>query len=85
MTDDGLYRRVFKNSAMLTAGKLYTALAGLVYLALATRALGAHNFGVLILIHAYAVAIRDFITLKTAECVVRYGALCLENNAHTGV
>ncbi|MDE0156127.1 MAG: polysaccharide biosynthesis C-terminal domain-containing protein [Gammaproteobacteria bacterium] len=81
MTDDGLYRRVFKNSAMLTAGKLYTALAGLVYLALATRALGAHNFGVLILIHAYAVAIRDFITLKTAQCVVRYGALCLENNA----
>lgn len=81
MTDDGLYRRVFKNSAMLTAGKLYTALAGLVYLALATRALGAHNFGVLILIHAYAVAVRDFIALKTAECVVRYGAVCLENNA----
>ena len=79
--DDGLYRRVFKNSAMLTAGKLYTALAGLVYLALATRALGAHNFGVLILIHAYAVAIRDFITLKTSQCVVRYGALCLERNA----
>ena len=81
MTDDGLYRRVFKNSAMLTAGKLYTALAGLVYLALATRALGAHNFGVLILIHAYAVAIRDFITLKTSQSVVRYGALCLERNA----
>ena len=81
MTDDGLYRRVFKNSAMLTAGKLYTALAGLVYLALATRALGAHNFGVLILIHAYAAAIRDLITLKTSQCVVRYGALCLENNA----
>ena len=79
--DDGLYRRVFKNSAMLTAGKLYTALAGLVYLALATRALGAHNFGVLILIHAYAVAVRDFITLKTAQSVVRYGALCLERNA----
>ena len=81
MTDDGLYRRVFKNSAMLTAGKLYTALAGLVYLALATRALGAHSFGVLILIHAYAAAIRDLITLKTSQCVVRYGALCLENNA----
>ena len=79
--DSGLYRRVFKNSAMLTAGKIYTALAGLVYLALATRALGAHNFGVLILIHAYAVAVRDFITLKTSQCVVRYGALCLENNA----
>ena len=79
--DDGLYRRVFKNSAMLTAGKLYTAFAGLVYLALATRALGAHNFGVLILIHAYAVAIRDFITLKTSQSVVRYGALCLERNA----
>ena len=81
MADDGLYRRVFKNSAMLTAGKIYTALAGLVYLALATRALGAHNFGVLILIHAYAVAIRDFVTLKTSQCVVRYGALCLERNS----
>ena len=81
MPDDGLYRRVFKNSAMLTAGKIYTVMAGLVYLALATRALGAHNFGVLILIHAYAVAVRDFITLKTSQCVVRYGALCLERNA----
>ena len=79
--DDGLYRRVFKNSAMLTAGKIYTALAGLIYLALATRALGAHNFGVLILIHAYTVAVRDFITLKTSQCVVRYGALCVERNS----
>ena len=66
---------------MLTAGKIYTALVGLVYLALATRALGAHDFGVLILIHAYAVAIRDFVTLKTAQCVVRYGAICLEKHA----
>ena len=77
---DGLFRRVFKNSAMLTAGKVYTALVGLLYLALATRALGAHNFGVLILIHAYAVAVRDFVTLKTSQCVVRYGAICLESN-----
>lgn len=69
------------NSAMLTAGKVYTALVGLLYLALATRALGAHDFGVLILIHAYAVAVRDFVTLKTSQCVVRYGAICLENNA----
>ena len=79
-TDDGLFLRVFKNSAMLTAGKVYTALVGLLYLALATRALGVHNFGVLILIHAYAVAVRDFVTLKTSQCVVRYGAICLESN-----
>ena len=78
---DGLFRRIFKNSAMLTAGRVYTLLVGLVYLVLASRALGAHDFGVLILIHAYAVAIRDFITLKTAQCVIRYGAICLENNA----
>ena len=59
MPDGGLFRRVFMNSAMLTAGKVYTALVGLLYLALATRALGVHDFGVLILIHAYAVAVRD--------------------------
>ena len=79
--DNGLYLRVFKNSAMLTASKVYTALVGLVYLALATRALGVYNFGVLILIHAYAVAIRDLVTLKTSQCVVRYGALCLERES----
>ena len=78
---DGLFRRIFKNSAMLTAGKAYTALVGLSYLALATHSLGAYNFGILILIHAYATAIRDLITLKTAQCVVRYGAICLGNNA----
>ena len=82
--DDGLFRRVFKNSAMLTGGKIYTALVGLIYLALATRSLGAHDFGVLILIHAYVVAIRDFTTLKTAQCVVRYGAICLESNDKAG-
>ena len=80
VVNDGLFRRVFKNSAMLTAGKVYTALVGLLYLALATRALGVHDFGVLILIHAYAVAVRDFVTLKTSQCVVRYGAICLESN-----
>ena len=79
--DDGLYLRIFKNSAMLTASKVYTALVGLAYLALATRALGVHNFGVLILIHAYTAAIRDLVTLKTSQCVVRYGALCLERNS----
>ena len=78
--NDGLFRRVFRNSAMLTAGKVYTALVGLLYLALATRALGVHDFGVLILIHAYTVAVRDFVTLKTSQCVVRYGAICLETN-----
>ena len=80
VVNDGLFRRVFKNSAMLTAGKVYTALVGLLYLALATRALGMHDFGVLILIHAYTVAVRDFVTLKTSQCVVRYGAICLETN-----
>ena len=83
LQDGGLFRRVFMNSAMLTAGKVYTALVGLLYLALATRALGAHDFGVLILIHAYVVAVRDFVTLKTSQSVVRYGAICLEKNART--
>ena len=83
LPDGGLFRRVFMNSAMLTAGKVYTALVGLLYLALATRALGAHDFGVLILIHAYVVAVRDFVTLKTSQSVVRYGAICLEKNART--
>ena len=78
--NNGLFRRIFKNSAMLTDGKIYTGLVGLIYLALATRALVPHDFGILILVHAYVTAIRSFTTLKTAQCVVRYGALSLESN-----
>ena len=64
---------------MLSGGKGATALLGLAYLALATRALGVHYFGVLILIHAYVVVVRDFSAFKTSQCIVRYGAICLQN------
>lgn len=65
---------------MLAGGKVYTALVGVLYLALATRSLGAHDFGVLILIHAVVSAMRDLTALRTEQCVVKYGAACLEND-----
>jgi len=80
LKNDSLFRRIFKNSAMLTGGKIYTAVVGLIYLALATHSLGAHSFGILVLIHAYVTAIRDFTTFKSAQSIVRYGAIYLKNN-----
>ncbi len=77
---DGLFRRIFKNSAMLTGGKIYTAIVGLIYLALATHSLGVHGFGILMLLHAYVAAIRNFTAFKSAQSIVRYGAIYLEND-----
>ncbi len=77
---DGLFRRFFKNTALLSGSKILAAVLGLAYLALAARALGVYGLGVLILINAYVIVIREALTFKSWQALIRYGAECLAQN-----
>lgn len=79
---DSLFRRLFKNSALLGASKIITAVLGLAYLALAAHALGAHGLGLLILINTYTIVLRELFTFKSWQALIRYGADYLEENRH---
>lgn len=57
-----------------------TGLASLIYLGLATRALGVTGFGVLVLIQTYIQIIIDLTTFQSSQAVIRYGAICLEHD-----
>lgn len=76
----GPLRRVYRNAGVLLSGRTAAGLLGLGALALATRVLGAETFGVLVLIHAYALAIGNLATFKAWQSVIRYGSLCLQDD-----
>ena len=69
----GVLRRLLKNASLLLSSKGLAALAGVAYLAVAARDLGPHNFGLLILVHAYAIVFRELTSFKSWQAVIRYG------------
>ena len=76
----GSFRRLLKHFAMLGGGKTAAGLTGLVYLAIAAKALGAQQLGVLVLIHAYALAFAELVSFKSWQAVIRYGADDISRN-----
>ena len=54
---DQILRRMAANTLVLLGGKACSALLGLGAMALTVRALGLEGYGVLILIHTFAVAV----------------------------
>lgn len=69
----GLLRGVLANASVLLAGKTVTALLSLAYVALAARALGIEQFGVLVLIHAYAQTVGEICKFQSWQAVIHYG------------
>lgn len=57
----------------LLGGKAAAGVISLAYLALATRALGPHGYGVLILLHAYVLAVDAALNLQCWQVMVRRG------------
>lgn len=57
----------------------------LIYLIIATRTLGAADYGVLILVNAYVVMIGGVVAFSGFHGVVRYGAIALEAGDHGGL
>ena len=82
MSEDrgGTVRRVYANFARLVGGKAGAGLISLGYLVLATRTLGPQDYGVLVLIHGYAMAVGGVVEFPGWHAVVRYGSQATVEN-----
>jgi O-antigen/teichoic acid export membrane protein len=67
-------KRLFSNMGWLLGGRGFNAVLSLVYLALATRALGTVGFGHFALIVALGQAITGLANFQTWQFIVRWGA-----------
>lgn len=72
--ENGVVRRIYGNLGRLLGGKAGAGLLSLAYLAVAARALGPADYGVLILVHAYVMTVGGIIEFPGWHAVVRYGA-----------
>ena len=82
-TRSGLWR-VLANLGHLLGGKAAAGVMSLVYLVLVTHRLGAAEYGVLVLVNAYAVLIGSVLAFSGFHGVVRYGGLALEAGDRAG-
>jgi O-antigen/teichoic acid export membrane protein len=71
-------RRIYRNLGRLIGGKAGAGLISLAYMVIAVRALGARDYGVLILVHTFAMTVGGLIEFPGWHAVVRYGARALE-------
>lgn len=74
MSGPSLFRKVMKNAALLVGGRSLNAPLSLAYLALSARALGAHDFGVVVLVNAFALTLGSVVKFDSWQAVLHYGA-----------
>ena len=77
---DGTFRRIFKNATLLLSGRATNGLLGLALLSLSARGLVLEQFGVFVLLTTYIQVIMALATFQSWQAVIRYGAICMENN-----
>ena len=85
MTDrvpDPVVRRIYANLARLIGGKAGAGVISLLYMIIAARALGPADYGVLILVHTFAMTVGGIIEFPGWHAIVRYGAEALEARDH---
>lgn len=70
-------RRLVGNALILLGGKTVNALLALAYTAIAVRTLGVEGFGILILVHAYVLAVAEIAKFQSWQAVLRYGTPAL--------
>lgn len=76
----GIVARVYANLAKIMSGKAAAGLISLAYMIMAVRALGARDYGILILVHGYTVTVGGIIEFPAWQAVVRYGAQAVAGN-----
>jgi len=77
---EGVLARVFKNAGLLLGGRVTTGVLNLGILSISAHALGAEQFGLVVLVQTYAQTITGVATFQSWQAVIRYGALALERN-----
>lgn len=74
---DGPLRSVLRNAGYLGSTKIIGAVFGVVALSCAGRALGPEMFGILTLIHTYALGANALTNFQSWQVVIRYGSPAL--------
>jgi O-antigen/teichoic acid export membrane protein len=74
----GIVGRIYANLGLLLGGKATAGLLSLAYMVIAARALGPDRYGVLILVHGFAMTVGGIVEFPGWHAVVRYGAHALE-------
>lgn len=77
-TADRILPRMAGNAFILLSGKSLNAVMSLGTMALAVRALGLESYGVLVLIHTFAVAIAEIGKFQCWQAILYYGTAKLE-------
>jgi O-antigen/teichoic acid export membrane protein len=78
-------KRVIKNFAVVLRGKGIAAILTLAATALMAHALPVVQFGLVILLHTYILAIRGFLNFRTYEAIVKYGVPLHEASDNKGL
>ena len=69
-----ILRRVVANAGMLLGGRTVNAVLSLVYMAIAARALGVRELGVLVLIQAFAQFLGEVVKFQSWQTILNYGS-----------
>lgn len=72
--------RIYANLARLISGKAGAGLISLVYMLMAARSLGPRDYGVLMLVHGFAMTVGGIVEFPGWHAIVRYGAEARERN-----
>ncbi len=68
-----ILRRVVANAGILLGGRTLNAVFSLAYVAIAARALGVKELGVLVLIQAFAQFLGEVVKFQSWQTILRYG------------
>lgn len=75
----GLVARIARNTGWLTGARGFTGLLSIVYLGIASRALGLEGFGIFTLVMTYGQLITNLVQFQSIKGVIRFGAHHLES------
>ncbi len=79
---EGIVRRIYANLARLIGGKAGAGVISLGYRIIAARALGPADYGVLMLVHTFAMTVGGIVEFPGWHAIVRYGAEALAAKDH---
>jgi len=77
--------RIFRNFGVVLRGRSIAAVCNMIALALMANALSPVEFGLVVLLHTYVLAIRGFLNFRTFEAIVKYGVPLHESGDNDGL
>ena len=84
-SEGGGLSRLLPRLAKLLSGKAAAGLLSLVYLVVIAHQLGATDYGLLMMVNAYAITVGSFVAFSGFHGLVRYGALSLAADDRAGL